>query len=61
MQNLRFVDTSIVPMETLGNMQATVYAVAEKAADFIKEDAISRDRERKLTQSSRVALDAYRA
>jgi choline dehydrogenase-like flavoprotein len=37
-QNLRVVDASIFPMETLGNIQATVYAVAEKAADIIKED-----------------------
>jgi choline dehydrogenase-like flavoprotein len=28
----------VFPMETLGNIQATVYAVAEKAADIIKED-----------------------
>jgi choline dehydrogenase-like flavoprotein len=37
-KNLRVVDASIFPMETLGNIQATVYAVAEKAADLIKED-----------------------
>jgi choline dehydrogenase-like flavoprotein len=37
-KNLRIVDASIFPMETLGNIQATVYAVAEKAADLIKED-----------------------
>ncbi|KAI4641814.1 hypothetical protein J4E93_007913 [Alternaria ventricosa] len=37
-KNLRVVDASIFPMETLGNIQATVYAVAEKAADIIKED-----------------------
>ncbi|ETS81086.1 hypothetical protein PFICI_06088 [Pestalotiopsis fici W106-1] len=36
--NLRIVDASVFPLEPLGNIQATVYAVAEKAADFIKED-----------------------
>lgn len=40
-RNLRVVDASIFPMETLGNIQATVYAVAEKAADLIKEDIAS--------------------
>ncbi|KAK7535360.1 uncharacterized protein J3D65DRAFT_574479 [Phyllosticta citribraziliensis] len=38
-KGLRVVDASIFPLETLGNIQATVYAVAEKAADMIKEDA----------------------
>ncbi|KAF2680047.1 GMC oxidoreductase [Lentithecium fluviatile CBS 122367] len=37
-KNLRVVDASVFPMETLGNIQATVYAVAEKGADLIKED-----------------------
>jgi choline dehydrogenase-like flavoprotein len=36
--NLRVVDTSIFPIEPLGHIQSTVYAVAEKAADIIKED-----------------------
>jgi choline dehydrogenase-like flavoprotein len=35
---LRIVDASIFPLEPLGNIQSTVYAVAERAADIIKED-----------------------
>ncbi|KAM0543467.1 hypothetical protein ACHAPJ_012265 [Fusarium lateritium] len=34
--NLRIVDASIFPMITRGNPMSTVYAVAEKAADIIK-------------------------
>lgn len=36
--NLRVVDASVFPIEPLGNIQATVYAVAERAADLLKED-----------------------
>ncbi|CAJ2503197.1 Uu.00g105910.m01.CDS01 [Anthostomella pinea] len=36
--NLRVVDASVFPLEPLGNIQTVVYAVAERAADFIKED-----------------------
>lgn len=35
--NLRVVDASIFPLEPRGNIQATVFAVAEKAADIIRE------------------------
>ncbi|KAF7562294.1 hypothetical protein G7046_g1835 [Stylonectria norvegica] len=35
--NLRVIDASIFPMIPMGNIQATVYAVAEKASDIIKE------------------------
>lgn len=37
-KGLRVVDASIFPLEPCGNIQTTVYAVAEKAADLIKED-----------------------
>ncbi|KAI9155535.1 Versicolorin B synthase 2 [Paramyrothecium foliicola] len=37
-KGLRIVDASVVPLEPLGNIVTTVYAVAEKAADLIKED-----------------------
>ncbi|PWY88278.1 aryl-alcohol dehydrogenase [Aspergillus heteromorphus CBS 117.55] len=35
-RNLRVVDASIIPLIPRGNIQATVFAVAEKAADIIK-------------------------
>jgi choline dehydrogenase-like flavoprotein len=40
--NLRVVDASIFPMIPRGNIQASVYAVAERAADIIKEDILAR-------------------
>lgn len=36
-QNLRVVDASIFPLIPRGNIMSTVYAVAEKAADIIKD------------------------
>ena len=50
-QGLRVVDASIFPMMTQGNIQATVYAVAEKAADIIKADFRARRRNDKVTNS----------
>lgn len=38
-RNLRIVDASVFPLIPLGNIQPTVYAVAERAADFIKDTA----------------------
>lgn len=37
-KNLRVVDSSIMPLIPRANIQTTVYAVAERAADIIKED-----------------------
>ncbi|KAK5999348.1 hypothetical protein QM012_005566 [Aureobasidium pullulans] len=37
-RNLRVVDASIMPIIPRGNILATVYAVAERAADIISED-----------------------
>ncbi|KAH6688520.1 hypothetical protein F5X68DRAFT_168402 [Plectosphaerella plurivora] len=37
-KNVRVVDASVFPLEPSGNICATVYAVAERAADIIKED-----------------------
>ncbi|KAI9780262.1 MAG: hypothetical protein M1839_006822 [Geoglossum umbratile] len=40
-QNLRIVDAGIFPLIPAAHLQATVYAVAEKAADIIKADYIA--------------------
>ena len=37
-KNIRVVDASIFPNHVSGNIVSSVYAVAEKAADLIKED-----------------------
>ncbi|RFU24241.1 hypothetical protein B7463_g12097, partial [Scytalidium lignicola] len=47
-RNLRVVDASIFPLEPLGNIQTTVYAVAEKAADMIRQDRSMIYRQNKL-------------
>ncbi|PTB70529.1 GMC oxidoreductase [Trichoderma citrinoviride] len=39
-KSLRVVDASVFPIQIAGNIQSMVYAVAEKAADIIKEDRI---------------------
>ena len=37
-RNLRIVDASVMPIIPRGNIQSSVYMVAERAADLIKED-----------------------
>lgn len=37
-KGLRVVDASVFPLMPRGNLETLVYAVTERAADFIKED-----------------------
>ncbi|KAH7346870.1 hypothetical protein BKA65DRAFT_478040 [Rhexocercosporidium sp. MPI-PUGE-AT-0058] len=37
-KGVRVVDASVIPLHVSGNIVATVYAIAEKGADLIKED-----------------------
>ena len=36
--NVRVIDASIMPFQVSGHLTSTLYAIAEKAADIIKED-----------------------
>lgn len=46
---LRIVDASVFPLVPMGNIQTTVYAVAERAADLIKEDGRLAKEKKKVT------------
>lgn len=37
-EGLRVVDASVIPLIPATHLQATIYAIAEKAADMIKKD-----------------------
>ncbi|KAM0809465.1 putative Glucose oxidase [Seiridium cardinale] len=40
-QNVRIVDASVIPLQMSGHPTATLYALAERAADLIKEDQVA--------------------
>lgn len=43
-QGLRVVDASVMPLQISAHLQATVYAIAEKASEMIKEDRLKSTR-----------------
>lgn len=41
--NVRVVDASVLPFQICGHLTSTLYAVAERASEFLKEDDASRN------------------
>lgn len=37
-ENVRVVDASVMPFQVSGHLTSTIYAIAEKASDMIKEE-----------------------
>jgi choline dehydrogenase len=40
-QNVRIVDASVMPMQISAHLSSTLYGIAEKAADFIKQGSVA--------------------
>lgn len=40
-KNVRVVDASVMPFQVSGHLTGTLYAIAEKASDMIKEDLLN--------------------
>lgn len=36
--NVRVVDASVLPLQMCGHLTSTLYAIAERASDFMKQD-----------------------
>lgn len=39
-KNVRVVDASVFPTQVSGHLTSTIYAIAEKAVDMIKQDFV---------------------
>lgn len=39
-KNVRIVDAGVIPFQLVGHLTSTIYALAERAADLIKEDIV---------------------
>lgn len=47
-KNVRVIDASVLPFQLCGHLTSTLYAVAEKASDVIKEKYIPRENNPKV-------------